>query len=61
MIVGNIFSSAVFENKKEIDIKDIYSAIKNCKNVYDDAKKKGIEEFKNTFKDIILEENALLD
>ncbi len=60
-LLGNAFSNAVYENKNVLDITHIYKAIKNTKNVYEDAKRKGIVEFMEIFKDIIEEENAVLD
>lgn len=60
-LLGNAFSNAVFENVKVLNITHIYSALKNSKNVYEDAKKKGIVQFKEVFADIIEEENAVLD
>lgn len=60
-LLGNAFSNAVFENLDKMNITHIYSAIKNSKSVYEDAKRKGIIEFKELFKDIIEEENAVLD
>lgn len=60
-LLGNAFSNAVFENKNTLNIKNVYDAIKNTKSVYDDAKRKGLVEFKNEFQDIIKEENVVLD
>lgn len=60
-LMGNAFSNAVFENKKVLNITHIYNALKDSKVVYDDAKKRGLTEFKELFKDIILEENANLE
>lgn len=60
-LLGNAFSNAVFENKNVLNITHIYDALKNSKNVYEDAKRKGIIEFKEKFKDIIEEENAVFD
>ena len=60
-LLGNAFSNAVFENKNTLNIKNIYDALKNTKNVYDDAKRKGLIEFKNKFSDLIKEENIVLD
>ncbi len=59
-LLGNAYSNAVFENTHTLNITHIYNALKNTKNVYDDAKRKGLTEFKEEFKDIILEENANL-
>lgn len=60
-MLGNAYSNAVFENTNIMTIKHIYSAIKNSKSIYDDAKRKGLIEFKEKFKDIITSENADLD
>lgn len=60
-LLGNAYSNAVFENVKTLNIHHIYYAIKNTKSVYDDAKRKGIIEFKEKFKDIIEDEKAVLD
>lgn len=56
-ILSNAFTYAVFENSKEVKIRHIYEAVKNAKNIYEDAKIKEIERFKEIFKDLILEEN----
>lgn len=60
-LLGNAFSNAVFENTNELRIRHIYEALKNSKNVYPDAKRKSIEEFKDKFSDIIEEENLVID
>lgn len=60
-LMGNAFSNAVFENKSILNITHIYNALKNTKVVYDDAKRKGLLEFKELFSDIIIEEKAILD
>lgn len=60
-LLGNAFSNAVYENKNILNITHIYKALKNSKNIYEDAKRKGIIEFKERFNDIILEENAILE
>lgn len=57
-LLSNAFSSASFENAKELKIKHIYQAISTTKNVYDDVKKKEIPKFKEMFKDLIEEEQA---
>ncbi len=60
-LLGNAFSNAVFENRSTMCIKNIYDAIKNTKSVYEDARVKAINEFKEKFKDIIEKEGAILD
>lgn len=60
-LLGNAFSNAVFENKNVLSISNVYDAIKNCKSVYDDARKKAIINFKEEFKDIIDSEGVILN
>lgn len=60
-LLGNAFSNAVFENANELRIRHIYEALKNSKNVYPDAKRKSLVEFKDKFSDIIEEENLVMD
>ena len=55
-IVMSAFSMALYDNSPEVKIKHFYKAICRTKVIYEDAKKKEIENFKNTFKDIISEE-----
>lgn len=59
-VLGNAFSYAVYDNAPEVKIKHIYKAVVNARNIYPDAKKKEIENFKNSFKDLILEEEVNL-
>lgn len=60
-MLTNAFSMALFENKKELKLKHLYKAICRTKSVYEDAKIKEIEAFKQEFKDLILEENLDLN
>ncbi len=60
-MLANAYSNAVFENTNTLNMKHIYEAIKNSKSIYDDAKKKGLIEFKNKFQDILDTENVKLD
>lgn len=55
-IVMSAFSMALYDNSPEVKIKHFYKAICRTKVIYEDAKKKEIENFKNIFKDIISEE-----
>ena len=61
MALANAYSNAVFENEKILNIRHIYEAIKNSKSIYEDAKRKGIIEFKEQFKEILDAENVKLD
>ena len=60
-IVMNAFSLASFENSPVVKIKHFYKAICRTKTVYEDAKLKDIEKFKELFKDLLLEENVDLN
>ncbi len=60
-LVSNAFTYAVFENSKEIKLKHFYKAVVNAKNVYEDAKIKEIERFKEVFADLIFQEGLNLE
>lgn len=60
-ILASAFSYAVFENSKEVRIGHIYKAVKNAKNIYPDTLKKEVARFKETFKELLTEENVDLD
>ena len=60
-ILANAFSYAVFENAKEVRIKHIYKAVCNAKNIYPDALKKEIAKFKETFAEMLADENVDLE
>ena len=60
-ILSNAFTYAMFENSKEVRIKHIYQAVSNARNIYEDAKLKEIERFKEEFKDLIEEEGLELN
>ena len=51
-IVQQAFSYAVFDNKKEVDIRDFKKAIENTKLVYPDVIKKELLNFYDKFSDI---------
>jgi len=55
-ILQQAFSYAVYDNKKEVDIRDIKKAIQNTKLVYPDVIKKEINNFYQEFSDIYLME-----
>ena len=57
-IVANAFTYALYDNRRQVTIKDFYKAICNAKNVYDDVKVKEIERFKEVFKDLIVSEGV---
>ncbi len=51
-ILQQAFSYAVFDNKKEVDIRDVKKAIQNTKLVYPDVIKKEMDNFYKQFSDI---------
>ena len=51
-ILQQAFSYAVFDNRKEVDIRDIKKAIQNTKLVYPDVIKKELNNFYKEFSDI---------
>ncbi len=57
-IVANAFTYALYDNRRQVTIKDFYKAICNAKNIYDDVKVKEIERFKEVFKDLIVSEGV---
>lgn len=56
VILRQCFSNAIYENRKTIDLKNIYDAIRTTKAVYPDVIKKELERFKEIFKDELKEE-----
>lgn len=57
-ILANAFSYAVFENAKNVRIRHIYKAVCNVKSIYPDTLKKEIAKFKETFKELLEDENV---
>ena len=51
------FSNALYENRNEVNMKDVYMAIKNSKRIYPDSRIKELEIFKEKFADMANEEN----
>ncbi len=60
-ILANAFTYALYNDEQIVTLKDVFKAIKNARNVYEDVKKKEIERFKIEFADIIKEEGLDLD
>ena len=54
------FSHALFENKKYVDILDVYNAIMTSKRIYPDSIIKELKIFKEKFKDMCAEEGVVL-
>lgn len=60
-IVQNAFSNALFDNRSEVNIMDIKTAIDTSKNIYEDVKKKAEPVFNTMFFDQIAEYNTSHD
>ena len=59
-VLSQAFSLALIENKKEVDILDVYNAIRNSKRIYPDSIVKELEAFRTKFKDFCEDENIVL-
>jgi len=57
-LLKQAFSNAIFDNRKEVNIFDVESAILNFKSVYPDVIKKDMPTFYKMFDDIIEEEKG---
>ena len=57
-LLQKVFSYAVFDNEKEIRMKHVWQAIKNCNSIYPDTLQKEIVRFKSEFEDLLKEENV---
>ena len=51
-VLTQAFSNALYLNKKEVDILDVYNAIKNSKRIYPDSIVKELSEFRVKYSDI---------
>lgn len=60
-IVQNAFSNALFDNRREVNIMDIRTAIDTSKNIYEDVKRKSEPVFNTMFSDQIAEYNTSHD
>lgn len=59
-VLTQAFSNALFQNKKEVDILDVYNAIKNSKRIYPDSIIKELTEFRVKYDDIAKSDNITL-
>ena len=61
VLLRQMFSNAVYENRQTVNFKNIYDAIRFTKAVYPDVIKKELVVFKYTFKDELKLENVDVD
>ena len=59
-VLSQAFSTALYYNKKEVDVEDFYNAIKSSRKIYPDSIIKELDQFRETFKDLCKEENVVL-
>lgn len=54
------FSEALFQNRKEVNVLDVYNAIKNSKRIYPDSIVKELSSFREKFSKLCEEEEIVL-
>ena len=59
-VLQGAFSEALFQNRHEVEILDVYNAIKNSKRIYPDSIVKELATFRNNFKEFCEEQNIEL-
>lgn len=59
-VLAQAFSTALYENKTQVDVVDFYSAIKASRKIYPDSIIKELNNFRLTFADLCKEENVVL-
>lgn len=59
-VLTQAFSYALLDNKKEVELIDVYNAIKNSKRIYPDSIIKELKEFKEKFLKLCQKENIIL-
>lgn len=59
-ILTQAFSHALFSNKTQVDVLDVYNAIRNSKKIYPDSIVKELNLFREQFKDLCKDENIVL-
>lgn len=59
-VLTQSFSNALFENRSEVNILDVYNAIKNSKRIYPDSIVKELAEFRVNYADIAKSDNIEL-
>lgn len=59
-VLTQAFSQALFQNKPEVDVLDVYEAIKTSKRIYPDSIIKELNQFREDFSGLCAEENIVL-
>lgn len=61
VILRQCFSNAIYENRRTVNFKNIYDAVRTTKAVYPDVIKKELVKFKEMFEDELEVENVLIE
>ena len=61
VILRQIFSNAVYENRKTVCFKNIYDAVRKTQAVYPDVIKKELVVFKELFKQELAQEGVVVN
>ncbi len=59
-VLTQAFSNALYQNKNQVDVLDVYTAIKTSKRIYPDSIVKELESFREKYQDIAKEDNIIL-
>lgn len=59
-VLSGAFSNALYGNKKEAGVEDVYMAIRNSKRIYPDSRVKECNAFKKKFAELCKTENIIL-
>ena len=59
-VLTGAFSEALFQNRNEVNLLDVYNAIKNSKRIYPDSIVKELTVFREKFQELAKEENIEL-
>jgi len=59
-VLTGAFSQALFSNRKEVDVLDVYNAIKTSKRIYPDSIIKELNKFRANFEDFCEEQQIVL-
>ena len=59
-VLSAAFSNAVFQNRKEVNVLDVYNAIKTSKRIYPATIIKELDAFRENFKSIAIEDGLTL-
>jgi len=59
-VLTSAFSNALFQNRNEVNVEDVYNAIKNSKRIYPDSIIKELDLFRVKFEKLCAQENIEL-